>query len=314
MLAFAQLPRLFVKSNQVVDSSGQVYVFQGINTSDPDKLANQGKWNREYFEEIKNWGANLVRIPIHPPRFRDRGRDAYLQLLDRGIEWAGELGMYVILDWHVIGNLNSEIFFLPIYDTSKKETFEFWRLIARRYRENTTVAFMELFNEPTVNKGQFGHYSWDQHKALMEEIITIIRAYGNQAIPLVAGFNWAYDLTPLRNNPIEKEGIAYVSHPYPQKREKPWEDKWTADWGFAAEKYPIFLTEVGFCGPDDPGAHIPVISDETYGEALTQYCQEKGISYVVWVFDPEWSPMMFSDWDFTPTRSGEFWKKTMQKD
>ena len=114
LFSFAQLPRLYVNSHQVVDSSGRVYVFQGINTSDPDKLESQGKWEREYFEEIKNWGANLVRIPIHPPRFRDRGLEAYLQLLDQGIQWAGELGMYVILDWHVIGRKKISEFRLPI--------------------------------------------------------------------------------------------------------------------------------------------------------------------------------------------------------
>ena len=111
-----------------------------------------------------------------------------------------------------------------------------------------------------------------------EEIITIIRANGSTAIPLVAGFNWAYDLTPIAMDPINAEGIAYVSHPYPMKREKPWEAKWTSDWGFAAEKYPVILTEIGFCGADEKGAHVPVISDESYGEAITNYCREKGIA------------------------------------
>ena len=73
------------------------------------------------------------------------------------------------------------------------------------------------------------------------------------------------------------------------------------------------LTEIGFCGPDDKGAHIPVISDESYGEAITQYADEKGISYVLWVFDPDWSPMLFSDWDYTPTRQGRYFKRVMQE-
>ena len=309
---FSQLPQLRVEGNKVVDDSGNTYVFQGLNASDPDKLASQGKWSKEYLEEMKDWGANLVRFPVHPPRLRDRGMDQYLKLLDQGIQWATELEMYVIIDWHVIGNLKSEMFFLPIYETSRKETYDFWRVIADRYKGNTTVAFFELFNEPTTYGGRLGICSWNDHKMMMEEIITMIRAYGSKAIPMVAGFNWAYDLTPLKENPVDRSGVAYISHPYPQKREKPWEEKWTADWGFAAEQYPIFLTEVGFCGPDDPGAHIPVISDESYGEALTTYCAGKGISYVVWVFDPDWSPMLFSDWEYTPTRQGKYFKEVMQ--
>ena len=144
-------------------------------------------------------------------------------------------------------------------------------------------------------------------------MITIIRAHGCKAIPLVAGFNWAYDLTEAAANPINKEGIGYVSHPYPQKRNKPWEVQWTKDWGMMADKYPLILSEIGFCGSDDVGAHIPVISDESYGDAITKYTAEKGISYVVWVFDPQWAPMLIENWEFTPTRQGKYFKNTLGK-
>lgn len=262
---------------------------------------------------MKNWGANLVRFPVHPTAWRKRGKEEYLKLLDKGVALAQEMGMYVIIDWHSIGNLRTEMYQDPMYETTMKETFEFWRTMSKHYKDNATVAFFELFNEPTLYQGQLGTCTWEQWKEIMEEAITIIRAHDCQAIPLVAGFNWAYDLSPVEFKPIEAEGIAYVSHPYPQKREKPWEDKWTKDWGFVAERYPLILTEIGFCGPDDKGAHVPVISDESYGDAITAYCSDRGISYVVWVFDPNWSPMLFSDWSFETTRFGKYFKKAMQE-
>ena len=307
------LPRISVSGNKFITPDGKTIVFRGLCTSDPDKLAREERWTKTYFNEMKNWGANIVRFPVHPTAWRNRGKANYIKLLDQGIQWATELGMYVIIDWHSIGNLRSELFQRDIYETTKKETFEFWRSMAIQYKSNNTVAFFELFNEPTVFNGQLGVCSWKDWKALMEETILIIRANGANAIPLVAGFNWAYDLTPVAKEPINASGIAYVSHPYPQKREKPWEAKWTSDWGFVAEKYPVILTEIGFCGADDRGAHIPVISDESYGDAITNYCREKGISYTVWVFDPQWSPMLFSDWNFTPTRQGRYFKKALQE-
>lgn len=307
------LSQIKVDGNKFVDAQGEVLVFRGLNTSDPHKLEKEGHWNKEYFQEMKKWGANIVRFPVHPTAWRTRGKENYLKLMDKGIAWAEELGMYVIIDWHSIGNLKNEMYQSPMYETTQKETFEFWRTISNYYKGNTTVAFMELFNEPTLIHGELGTCSWSQWKEIMEEAITIIRAGGSEAIPLVAGFNWAYDLTEIAQNPIDAEGIAYVSHPYPMKREKPWEDKWTNDWGFVAEKYPLILTEVGFCGPDDHGAHSPVISDESYGDAITEYCDANGISYVVWVFDPNWSPMLFSDWKFTPTRQGVYFKNALQK-
>tara|TARA_R110000765_G_scaffold234289_2_gene337322 strand:- start:1384 stop:1998 length:615 start_codon:yes stop_codon:yes gene_type:complete len=199
-----------------------------------------------------------------------------------------------------------------MYDTTLKQTYDFWRTIAETYGKNSTVAFYELFNEPTTYNNTLGTATWEEWKKLNEEMITIIRANGGEGIPMVAGFNWAYDLTPIIENPINAEGIAYVSHPYPQKREKPWEAQWTADWGFVKEKYPLILTEIGFSGPEDPGAHIPVISDESYGDAITNYADDNEISYVVWVFDPEWAPRLFTNWNYTPSRHGKYFKKKLQ--
>lgn len=307
----AQPDRISVMGNKFISSKGAV-VFRGLDASDPYKLKSEGHWNKQYLAEMKNWGANIVRFPIHPVNWRKLGKEKYIQLLDQGVEWATELGLYVVVDWHSIGNLRSELFQDPMYETTRKETFEFWKAMAEHYKDNSTVAFFELFNEPTDYHGQLGTCSWPQWKELMEEMVTIVRAHGAKAIPLIAGFNWAYDLTEVARNPIAAEGIAYVSHPYPMKREKPWEEQWTRDWGYVAETFPVFLTEIGFCGKDDRGAHVPVISDESYGEAITTYCNQRGISYTVWVFDPEWAPMLINDWKFTPTRQGRYFKKALQ--
>lgn len=306
--------RISVKGNAFVSADGKPVVFRGLDTSDPDKLERSGHWNKGYFEEMKRWGANITRFPVHPKAWRERGEANYIKLLDQGVQWAEEVGMYVIIDWHSIGNLRTEKYQRDIYETTKAETFAFWKTMASHFKDNTTVAFFELFNEPTVMNGQLGTCTWAEWKEMMEELIAVIRETGATTVPLVAGFNWAYDLTPVATDPIDAEGIGYVSHPYPMKREKPWEDQWTKDWGFVAEKYPLILTEIGFCGPDDRGAHVPVISDESYGDAITKYCRERGISYTVWVFDPNWSPMLFTDWDYTPSRQGRYFKKALQED
>ena len=309
---FAQLPRVSVKGNQFI-ANNQLMVFQGVSTSDPEKLSRANHWNKEYFEAIKSWNADLVRFPVHPAAWRRLGQEKYTQLLDEGIKIAGDLGMYVIIDWHSIGNLKTEKYQNDSYNTTQKETMEFWDLMSKRYGQNTTVAFFELFNEPTTMGGKLGECSWSEWKALNEQMINIIRKNKAPTVPLVAGFNWAYDLVPIANEPVNAEGIGYVSHPYPMKRPKPWEDKWTADWGFASKKYPVILTEIGFCGEGERGAHVPVISDESYGDAITSYTKQNNISYVVWVFDPQWAPMLLEDWQYTPTRQGRYFKKAMGK-
>jgi hypothetical protein len=188
----------------------------------------------------------------------------------------------LFIDWHSIGNLKMEIFQDPMYNTTKVETYEFWRTIARHFKGNNTAAFYEIFNEPTLYRGELGRMSWDEWKKINEDIISLIRAYDKERIPLIAGLDWAYDLTPLLINPIEDEGIGYVTHPYPSKRSKPYELKWEENFGFAANQYPLIETEIGFTQGKEG------ISDNSdYGSAIISYLERKGISWNAWVFDPD---------------------------
>ena len=300
-----------VEGNRFVNESGETRIFQGVNIRDPHGLAKDGRWEKAHFEEAKKWGANVIRLPIHPGAWRERGEAGYLQLIDQAVTWARELGLYLILDWHSIGNLKEEKFQNKMYITTLEETHSFWNVVSRRYVDEPVVAMYELYNEPTISGDRFGEMTWSEWKQINEEMIRIIRGNHPKAVILVAGFNWAYDLMPIKNDPVNASGIAYVSHPYPEKRKAPWESQWEEDWGFVAEKYPVILTEIGFALPEERGVHIPVHGDETYGNALVDYTAEKGISWVAWCFSSKWSPYMFTDWDYTPTRQGTFFKKVM---
>lgn len=301
------LPLIRVEGNKFVDPEGKTILFRGLSISDPDKIENQGHWSKTLFEKVKETGAVIVRIPVHPVAWRERTPIKYLELLDQAVQWCTELEMYVIIDWHSIGNLKMELFQNPMYDTTQKETFEFWREIARHFHGHNTVAFYELFNEPTIYRGQLGRATWGEWKKINEDIIYLIRAYDPETIPLVAGFDWAYDLTPLIREPLEVQGIGYVTHPYSNKRSKPWEPKWEEDFGFAAGRYPVFATEFGFGGR--PGTEL---GEDHYGNVIINYLESKGISWCAWVFDPEWQPRMIQSWDtYELSVSGEFFKKVM---
>jgi aryl-phospho-beta-D-glucosidase BglC (GH1 family) len=200
-----------------------------------------------------------------------------------------------------------------MYNTTMTETVKFWQTVAKRYKGNSTVAVYELFNEPTSQGGQLGELTWKTWRPTLEKIIDEIAAIDNEKIYLVAGMDWGYLLDEVIENPVNSKNVAYCTHPYPQKREKPWEPKWEKDWGHVADKYPIIATEFGFMGADERGAHIPCISDESYGEAIMNYFEKKGISYTLWCFDPDWPPTLITDWNFTPSRQGKFFKEVLLK-
>ena len=298
-----------VSGNKFVNANNETILFRGVSIADPDKIEHEGHWNKLLFEKVKEMGTMIVRIPVHPAAWRDRTPEKYLVLLDSAVYWCTSLGMYIDIDWHSIGNLEMELFQNPMYNTSKKETYEFWRTISSHFKGNNTVAFYELFNEPTTYRGQLGTVTWNKWKEINENIIRLIRSFDKETIPLVAGFDWAYDLTPLREEPINEPGIGYVTHPYPNKRSQPWEPKWDEDFGFAASEYPVIATEIGFSVLNGD----PADGAEHYGTRITKYLESKGISWIAWVFDPEWGPQMLKSWEFNLTPCGEFFKKAMQE-
>ncbi len=302
-----KLPLISVKGNSFVLPTGDTIIFRGLAVADPDKLDQDGQWNKQLFEFVKSCGANIVRIPVHPIAWRVRTPEKYLNLLHQAVEWCTELELYVIIDWHSIGNLGMELFQDPMYNTTKKETYEFWRIIAIYFQGNNTVAFYELFNEPTTYSGKLGRMSWSEWKQINENIISLIRAYDEEPIPLVAGFDWGYDLTPLRIEPVQANGIAYVTHPYPHKRTPPYEPKWDEVFGFAREKYPIFATEFGLISGDHGYS-----DNEDYANRIIAYFDSLHISWTAWILDPDWYPRLLDSWKTMKlTSSGVFFKKVL---
>lgn len=299
-----------VNGNKFVNEEGETVIFKGLSISDPDKIEKDGQWKRKHFEVIKDWGANVIRIPVHPVSLKQRGFKEYFVLLDQAVDWCTELGMKIIIDWHSIGNLNMEVFQADMYETSKKETYYFWKTVAAHYKGNTTVAFYEIFNEPTVYNGTLGSCTWEEWRDLSESIIDIIRAHDDQVVCLVGGFDWAYNLKPIEFNPIRRPNVGYVAHPYPGKCQPPRESSWEENFGFAADRFPILCTELGYYFEGE--AHL--IEDGTYREAIMDYFEKKGISWCAWVFDPKWVPQLISNYKYEPTHSGEFFRSQMRED
>ena len=181
-----KLPLIRVEGNHFVDPQGNVVLFRGVSISDPDKILHQGHWNKEHFQHVKDMGANIVRIPVHPVAWREETPEEYLKMLDQAVQWCTDLDIYVDIDWHSIGNLKMELFQNPMYNTTQRETYEFWRTISRHFAGNNTVAFYELFNEPSTMRGNLGNISWHDWKELNENMIKLIRSSDKEKIELVA--------------------------------------------------------------------------------------------------------------------------------
>ena len=97
-----------VEGNKFIDPEGNELVFRGLCLADPVKLVREGQWNERLFAEAADWGANIVRFAVHPTNLNSMGWDKTFAAMDKGIEWAKRHNLYVIMDWHSIGNLKEE--------------------------------------------------------------------------------------------------------------------------------------------------------------------------------------------------------------
>ncbi len=105
------------------------------------------------FDRIKAAGLNSVRLPFLHDLFAE---PQPWQWLDWAIREAGRRGLYVILDLHGAPGRQSKDHHSGEQGVNRffrdparvAETERLWARIARRYRDNPTVAAYDLLNEP----------------------------------------------------------------------------------------------------------------------------------------------------------------------
>jgi hypothetical protein len=164
----------------IVDEDGNIVLLRGANY-----MGMEFGWfyhSEEDFVRMKNWGFNVVRLPvawsyIEPKEgFYD---DTYLAIVDKVVSWCKKHGLYVILDMHQwnwapkFGGNGLPDWAVEQYSTQdqakigffKNETlqdqfFKMWHYVASRYRENPVIFAYDIFNEPNVNYGLMSEASF----------------------------------------------------------------------------------------------------------------------------------------------------------
>jgi hypothetical protein len=122
---------------------------------------------------------------------------------------------------------------------------------------------------------------------------------------------WCNDLTGVVDGYALEDktgnGIMYSWHTYN------WHTGWAKKVLPAAEKYPIFLGEVG--ADVKKMDFIPADAQEdphTWVPDMLGFIQKYKINWTGWCFHPRATPVMISDWDYTPTAFwGEYAKKAL---
>lgn len=195
--------KLSVKGTDIVDENGTMYQLKGVSTHGlawfPDYV------NKDCFQTFRDdWGANLIRLAMYTHEsggYCSDGDKEYLKgLVDDGVNYATELGMYVIIDWHVLQDLNPQV--------NKEEAKKFFEEMSAKYKDYDNVIY-EICNEPN------GGTTWADVKSYAEEVIPIIRKNAPDAIIIVGTPNWSQDVDIASQDPITGyDNIMYAVHFY----------------------------------------------------------------------------------------------------
>lgn len=202
-------------------------------------------------KQMKAWNYTVMRLNIMPEFWEHSGigtgvwasgqRD-YPHLLDMVVDVCRRNGMYVIIEWHAIGNpvtgrknydinVNAYEWENPCDPNYDNATY-FWQNVSARYGNEPMVLF-SLFNEP----GDW--ITWDQWQPYAQNLVNIVRANSSNII-LVSGISYAYNISGALSKPIKSSNIVYETHIYPESTV--W-GSWDKLVGCVAAKYPVFLGE-----------------------------------------------------------------------
>ncbi len=193
---------LSVKGTNIVDKNGAIFQLKGISTHGinwfPDYV------NKEAFSDLKGFGANAVRLAMYTVDYNgycSGGNQGELEgIIDRGVQACTELGMYVIVDWHILNDNDPNV--------NKDSAKTFFEKMSKKYAGNDNVIY-EICNEPN------GGTTWESVKAYAEEIIPVIRKNDKDALIIVGTPNWSQDVDIASKNPITgQENILYAVHFY----------------------------------------------------------------------------------------------------
>lgn len=279
---------LSTAGNQIVDAAGQAVKIAGVNWFglESTNFAPHGLWARGYREmmdQMKAEGFNTIRLPfsselLHTtaaPNGIDFSKNADLQglsglqVMDRIIDYAGEIGLRIILDHHRssagAGTSGSGLW----YEGSHTEAqwIADWTMLAARYAGDATVIGADLHNEPY--NGSWGGGGANDWAAAAERAGNAVLASNPDWLIFVEGVGshqgenywWGGNLMGVRDRPIVldvADKLVYSAHDYPNSifaqpwfQQAGWEAQLTAKfdqmWGYIYREgiAPVFLGEFG---------------------------------------------------------------------
>ena len=336
--------------SQILDASNQVVKIAGVNWFgfETSNFAPHGLWARGYksmMDQMKQQGFNTIRLPFSDQLFdagsTPNGIDfaknpdlvglSGLPIMDKIVDYAGQIGLRIMLDHHrsAAGNSANEsgLWYTSAYPESK--WISNWTMLAARYANNPTVVAVDLHNEPH-GPASWGDGSANDWRLAAERAGNAILAVNPNVLIVVEGVEsassgnywWGGNLSNAGASPVRLNvpgRLVYSAHDYPASvYQQTWFSDpnypnnlpavWDKNWGYLFRQNiaPVILGEFG--------SKLATTSDQQWFDKMTAYlggdldgngtkdlaAGQQGISWTYWSWNPnsgDTGGILADDWN-----------------
>ena len=186
-----------------------------------------------------DWRCNAVRIAMYTEEWggytTGYASQAKKKVTD-GVANATSLGMYVIIDWHILHDGNPQ--------THKSQAIAFFKEMAQKYKNYSNVIY-EICNEPN------GGVTWaGQIKGYCQEVVNAIRSIDKNKLIICGTGTWSQDIDKVLGNRLSDANCLYTLHFYANTH---------TDWlrqrlqNCYNSGLPVLVTEFGTCDASGNG-------------------------------------------------------------
>lgn len=237
--------QLSVKGANIVDKNGKVYQIRGMSTHGImwDDFSNI--LSKDSLKVLRDdWGCNTIRIAMYTEEYAGytTGADFARQAKEKvnmGVANATDLGMYVIIDWHILNDNNPQ--------KHQKEAIAFFTEMSKKYANYNNVLY-EICNEPNPTSGTV---TWNGNvKPYADAVIPVIRKYDSDAIIICGTPTWSQDIHEAANNRLSDKNTVYALHFYANTHTQWLRDRVQQCYNSGL---PILVSEFGTCDATGSG-------------------------------------------------------------
>ena len=251
---------LHVEGTQLVNEKGEPVQLKGLSTHGLQWFPQYV--NPDFFKQMHDeWHMNAVRLAMYTAEdgYIDGDRDAFKKLVEDGVNYAEEAGLYAIIDWHVNKDSDPRRYM--------EESKDFFAYMSEKFADKDHVLY-EICNEPN------GAAGWDVITEYANEVIPVIRANAPDAVILVGTPGYSKLILAPSYAPLQFDNVMYTLHFYAATNK----DSIRKDMKDALEKgVPVFISEFGVSRGGGSGE-----IDTVEGDKWLDACDELGVSYMMW--------------------------------